>query len=127
MFSAENKPHAPGPVDTIIGEKAKFKGEVASSGSLSINGEFDGKLVSQGEVIIGLTSKVTGTVHAGSVVVSGKVEGNITATHSLEITKSGKVHGDLTGGRIVIEDGASYRGRVQVKAEGEEAEPAPQP
>jgi cytoskeletal protein CcmA (bactofilin family) len=123
IFSAENKPHTPGAVDTIIGEKAKFKGEVTSSGSLSINGEFDGKLVAQGEVIIGTASKVTGTVHAGSVVVSGKVEGNITATHSLEITKSGKVQGDLTGGRIVIEDGASYRGRVQVTAEGETVEP----
>ncbi len=126
MFSGEGKPHNPGAVDSLIGEKAKFKGEITTSGSISINGEFEGKLVSQGEVILGSNSKVSGTVQGGTVVVSGKVEGNIIAAQHLEITKSGKVNGDLTGGRIIIEDGASYRGRVKVQAPGEtETETSP--
>ena len=74
------------------------------------------------EIIVGRNSKVTGGIDGGTVVVSGKVEGNISATQNLEITKSGRVHGDLSGGRIVIEEGASYRGKVSVQATEEETE-----
>ncbi|MBN2057754.1 MAG: polymer-forming cytoskeletal protein [Candidatus Saganbacteria bacterium] len=116
IFGGEVKQSASGsPVDTIIGQKAKFKGEINTSGTLSISGEFEGRLVSSNEVIIGKGSKVTGNVAGGSVIVSGHVSGNITALGSLEITKSGRVHGDLAGGRIVIEEGAAYRGKVSVE------------
>jgi cytoskeletal protein CcmA (bactofilin family) len=122
IFKGEKKANSHGAVDSIVGEKAKFKGEIISSGAISVNGEFEGKLFADGEVMIARGSKVTGDVRAGSVVVSGKVNGNIAASQSLEITKSGKVHGDLTGGRIVIEEGSSYRGKVSVEAQevGEE-------
>ena len=111
-----------GAVDSIIGEKAKFKGELISSGAVSVNGEFEGKISSEGEVIIARGSKIIGNVQGGNVIISGKVDGNISASQTLEITKSGRVHGDLTGGRIVIEEGSSYRGRVRVEAgaKGEE-------
>lgn len=117
IFGGEVKQSASGaPIDTIIGQKARFKGEINTTGTLSISGEFEGKLVSSNEVIIGKGSKVTGSVAGGSVVVSGHVSGNIVASGALEITKSGRVHGDLVGGRIVIEEGAAYRGKVSVEA-----------
>lgn len=121
MFSSDTK-SGQGAVDSIIGEKAKFKGEIVSSGAININGEFEGKLFADGEVIIAKGSKVIGDVRAGSVVVSGKVDGNIVAGQSLEITKTGKVHGNLQGGRIVIEEGSSYRGKVSVAGSEAEAE-----
>ena len=68
-------------------------------------------------MIIGQGSQIKGEVHGGSVVVSGTVDGNITALHTLDITKSGKVIGDLCGGKIVIEEGSSYCGKVTVKAD----------
>ena len=115
IFTREKKPIGHGAVDSIIGEKAKFKGELVSSGAVSVNGEFEGKISSEGEVIIARGSKIVGNVTGGSIIVSGKVDGNITAEQNLEITKSGRVHGDLVGGRIVIEEGSSYRGRVKVE------------
>ena len=123
LFGGDNNETVSGgAVDTIIGDKAKFKGEISSAGSIRVNGEFEGKLETKGELIIGRGSKVTGSVAGGSVIVSGKVDGNILAGSSLEITKSGKVHGDLVGGRIVIEDGASYRGKVTVQQGAEAAD-----
>ncbi|MBU0671908.1 MAG: polymer-forming cytoskeletal protein [Candidatus Margulisbacteria bacterium] len=123
IFGGDDKQNVQaGAVDSIIGEKAKFKGELVSDGSVSLNGEFEGEIISKGEVIIGRGSKMVGSVKGGSVVVSGKVEGNIIASQSLEIAKSGKVHGDLAGGKIVIEEGASYRGKVSVSAAGEAPE-----
>ena len=116
IFGSDDKQIEHGAVDSIIGEKAKFKGEMTSSGAISVNGEFEGKLIARGEVIIGRSSKVVGSVSGGSVVVSGRVDGNIMASQSLEITKSGRVNGDLVGGKIIIEEGSSYRGRVRVEA-----------
>ncbi len=115
MFGGEKKSVIHGAVDSVIGEKAKFKGELVTSGAVSVNGEFEGKLSSEGEIIIGRSSKIIGDVSGVHVIVSGKVNGNIIASQSLEITKTGRVNGDLTGGRISIEEGSSYRGRVRVE------------
>lgn len=101
-------------VDSIIGQKARIKGELTTSGSVNINGEFEGKIKAEGEVIVSPGGKITGEIHGGGVVVSGLVEGNIFARDTLEIAKSGRVHGDLIGGKIVIQEGSSYQGRVKV-------------
>jgi cytoskeletal protein CcmA (bactofilin family) len=125
FFNQENKSIDHGAVDTIIGAKATFRGELESSGSVSICGRFEGKLQAKGEAIINKGSQVTGEINGGHVIISGKVDGNVTALHSLEITKSGRVSGDLTGGRIIIEDGAYYRGKVNVQS-GQEILPEPE-
>ena len=122
IFNRGKKTTESGAVDTIIGGKAKFKGEMISSGSISVSGQYEGKITASGEVIIGRGSKMLGDVHAENVVISGKVDGNIQASQSLEITKSGKVNGNLEGGRIIIEEGAVYRGKVKVANGGEKEE-----
>ena len=122
MFEKDGEERGHGAFDTIIGSKAKFKGELDSGGAVCVNGEFEGKLIAKGELLIAPGSKIVGDVSGGNVIVSGKVEGNITASHSLEITKTGRVHGDLIGGKIIIEEGSSYRGKVKVEAGKEEAQ-----
>jgi cytoskeletal protein CcmA (bactofilin family) len=110
-------------VDSVVGKQARFKGELVSSGSININGELEGTVAGEGEVIISPGGKVIGEVLGGTVVVSGRVDGNITAKATLEITKSGRVHGDLAGGKIIIEEGSYYQGRVKVESASVE-EPA---
>jgi cytoskeletal protein CcmA (bactofilin family) len=133
MLGGEKKALTQGAVDSVIGEKAKFKGELMTEGAVSVNGAFEGKLSAGGEIILSRGSKVMGDVEGGSVVVSGKVDGNISAANGLEITKTGRVNGDLAGGKITIEEGSSYHGRVKVNAEVVEEEiiiedkPAPTP
>jgi cytoskeletal protein CcmA (bactofilin family) len=115
IFSTEKKIFSQGAVDTFVGEKAKIKGEIVSSGSVSINGYFEGKISADGEVIVATEGKIVGSIIGGVVVVSGKVDGNIIGSERIEIIKTGKVHGDLSGGKIIIEDGALYSGRVKVE------------
>ena len=121
IFGMEKKNVFEG-IDSVVGGKAKFKGEIISSGSVNINGEFEGRINSEGEVILSPGSKLTGNINGGTVIISGKVDGNIIATGTLEITKSGRVHGDLVGGRIIIEEGSSYHGKVKVHSAEEEPE-----
>jgi cytoskeletal protein CcmA (bactofilin family) len=122
MFTGGKKTITQGAVDSVIGEKAKFKGELITEGAVSVSGQFEGKLVSDGEIIIGRGSRITGDIEGVNVVVSGKVNGNIVAAQNLEITKTGRVDGDLVGGKITIEEGSSYHGRVSVNASGDEEE-----
>ena len=105
-----------GGVDSVIGENARFKGELVSKGSVNINGEFEGKVKAECEVIISPAGKVVGEISGGTVIVAGRVDGNIVAKESLEVAKTGRVHGDLIGGKIIIEDGSSYHGRVKVES-----------
>lgn len=122
-----------GGVDSLIGENARFKGELNSTGPVNVNGEFEGKIRSEGEIIVSPGGKVIGEIHGGSVIVSGKVDGNITARQTLEVSKNGRVHGDLTGAKIIIDEGSTYHGRVKVESvtaeeeEKEAAEAPPQP
>jgi cytoskeletal protein CcmA (bactofilin family) len=116
IFAKEKKQINYDAVDSIIGEKAKFKGELNSSGAVSVNGEFEGIISAKGDVIVAQGSKVVGNIQANNVVVSGKVDGDITALQGLEILKSGRVNGDLTGARVIIEEGAVYCGKVTIQA-----------
>lgn len=117
LFNNKLENHNHGAVDCVIGSQARFKGELISSGSVQVSGQFEGKLDVAGELIIGAGSEVIGEISGNVVIVSGEVQGNITAKHSLEITRSGRVHGDLTGGKVLIEEGCSYTGRVSVNEE----------
>ena len=122
IFGTESKIAESAAVDSIIGSKAKVKGELVSAGSININGEFEGRVESKGDIIISRGSRVVGDVIGGNVTVSGKVDGNIYAKQALEITRSGRVSGDLAGGKIIIEEGSTYRGRVNVNSEQAEEE-----
>lgn len=101
-------------VNTIIGEDSVFKGVLHTQRSLRIEGGFEGEINSQGEVFLGESSKVKANIVGQRVVVSGEVVGNISATSGLHICKTGKVYGDLTGDQLLIEEGAIYKGRVNM-------------
>ena len=112
-------------VNSVVGEKSAFKGEFTTAGSFHINGEFEGKISVGGEVIVSSAARVLGEIDGGTIVISGRVDGNVRAKETLEITKSGRVNGDLTAQRINIEDGASYHGRVSVQ-NGNQSDQQPQ-
>jgi cytoskeletal protein CcmA (bactofilin family) len=103
-------------INSIIGEETQVKGEIISRGSVRIGGEFDGKIMAQGDVLVGEGSKVTGNIAGSKVIVSGDVNGNITATNGLEITKSGKVYGDVAADKLIVDEGAVYKGKVTLES-----------
>ena len=124
MFSGAKHSPILGGVDSIVGEHARFKGELVSRGSINVAGEFEGKIRADGEVLVSPTGKVIGEISGGNVIVTGRVDGDIVAKETLEVAKSGRVHGDLTGGRIIIDEGSVYHGRVKVESGPLPVEPA---
>jgi len=101
-------------ISTYIGKGTDFKGTIHTQGSLHIEGNMEGEIHSQGEVFIGESSKVRSNIIAKHIVISGEVIGNVEALKGLEITKRGRLYGNITGDQLTIEEGAIYKGRVNM-------------
>ncbi len=99
-----------------IGTSVIITGELTGREDLTIEGQVDGKIALREHVLtIGPQGKVNAQVVAKSVVVMGVVHGKITATEIVTIRKNGSVEGDLSAPRVVIEEGAHFRGGIDMQ------------
>jgi len=95
------------------------KGDIDGNEDLVIDGTVDGQIrLSERKLTLGPAAKVTADIHARDVVVYGYVKGNIRATGRMEIKKHGSVIGNLTTAQITIEDGADFKGSIEIERGG---------
>lgn len=108
-----------------LGKTLQLQGELTGDEDFTIEGQVRGtiQLVNQ-RLTVGPLGKITGNVTAREVVVYGQVQGNIQAQDRVEIKKSGSVVGDLKLARISIEDGAYFKGHIDIQLRAAAA-PAP--
>ena len=103
-------------METVIGTDTVIQGTVSSKGSLRVDGKIEGGITDADSVVIGETGDVQGDVNARSVVIGGKVIGNITATN-IEILSEAAIHGDIKTAALAISDGASFEGNCTMTKE----------
>jgi cytoskeletal protein CcmA (bactofilin family) len=102
-----------------IGKSVIIKGELSGSEDLYVDGQVEGSIELAGNrLIIGQHGQVRARVNAKGVIVQGKLEGNIQASERVELTKSAIVVGDITTQRVAIEEGAYFKGKVDIQREG---------
>jgi len=106
-----------------LGSSLYVKGEISGNEDLLIDGSVEGLVqLDERKLTVGATAKVTADIIAREVVVFGTVKGNLRAKDRIEIKKDGSVNGDLTTARIMIEDGAYFKGSIEIdKAEQKES------
>jgi len=98
-----------------IGASIEIKGEVTGDEDLQIDGKVHGPISLKGhELTVGSTAQLESEIHAGEVVVAGKVLGNVYARGRVDIRKDGSLIGDIASARISIEDGAHFKGRIEI-------------
>jgi cytoskeletal protein CcmA (bactofilin family) len=98
-----------------VGAGLHIKGAISGNEDLHVEGNVEGSIqLQERKLTIGANAKVTADVVAREVVVYGSVKGNVRASDRLEIKKDGSIVGELTTGRIVIEDGAHFKGSVEI-------------
>lgn len=130
LMAEPAKPSVVAPVDpgrTQFGRSLAVKGDVSGNEDLMIFGQFEGTVNVQGHCLtIGPEGKVKAEIQAARVVIYGSVHGNISVRERVEIYKSGHVVGDLIAPGISIEDGAYFKGKIEILREGEhESVPSP--
>ncbi len=99
-----------------IGKGLFIKGEITGSESLYIDGKIEGTINLPGNrLTIGKNGQVNASVNAREIVVLGKVKGNVSATDRVDIRAEGSLTGDVSAARISIEDGAFFKGGIDIK------------
>jgi cytoskeletal protein CcmA (bactofilin family) len=123
---------APARPQAVVGEQATIgkglyiKGEITGSESLYIDGKVEGSLNLPGNrVTVGRNGQVSANISAREIVVLGKVKGNVTATDRVDIRAEGSLNGDVAAARISIEDGAFFKGGIDIRKPDSKPSAAP--
>ena len=107
-----------------LGSSLRVKGDITGTEDLLIDGSVEGVIeLDERKLTVGTTAKVIADINARDVVVYGYVKGNVRAKGRIEIKKDGSVIGNLTTAQIMIEDGADFKGSIEIdRSAAEEAD-----
>jgi len=115
----------------VLGKSVIVKGQIFSREDLTIDGEVEGTVeLQEHRLTVGPNGKVVASVKAREIVVLGTIHGNVETTDKIDIRKDAKLVGDIKTARIVIEDGAYFKGNIDIiraEAPRPAAQPAPKP
>ena len=116
-----NRPVATAPGGLArVGPSLHIKGEITGNEDLELHGTVEGTVnLEERKLTVGPTAKVSADLAAREIIIYGSVKGNLRARDRIEIKKDGSVIGDLSTARIMIEDGAYFKGSIEITREGE--------
>lgn len=103
------------PDSARLGAGLQIKGHITGTESLQVDGRVDGPITLNGhELTVGRSAQLNSEIHAGQLVVCGKVVGNVHARDRVDVKRDGSIIGDISTARISIEDGAHFKGRIEI-------------
>lgn len=99
---------------TFLGTDALFKGSLSFEGTVCIEGKFEGRVDTNGTLIISETGDILADIEAGTVVCKGTIRGNVTASQKVEMHPSSKIIGNVRSPSLSIEIGAKVEGSIDM-------------
>jgi cytoskeletal protein CcmA (bactofilin family) len=116
----------PDPV-TVVGENTRISGNIEGDEDLRVKGRVDGKIRLTRTLYVEEGGIVQADLEVRVAVISGVMVGNIQASELVHITQNGRMVGDISAPRVILVDGAAFRGRVEMGEEGAQPEARPRP
>ena len=98
----------------VLNSDVEVKGTLKFSGEMTFDGKVDGDINSDGILNLGDNAVIKGTIDVGSVVVRGKITGNIVAKDKIELKAKTELFGDVRAAKLVIEEGVTFVGKTEV-------------
>lgn len=123
MFKKTPIETPPDKVNTVIGKDTCFKGSIKAKGLIRIDGEMEGEIETQGDVVIGEGGKVNLELKARHVAIAGRFEGNLEAEGKLEIKNSGIIIGSVKTNGLLVDDGAVFSGSMDMRQKDQPVRP----
>ncbi len=105
---------SPNPTKNVLNSDVEIKGNVRFTGELTFEGKLDGEINSDGTLHLGDSAVINGNINAGSVIVRGKVTGNVVAKDKIELKAKTELFGDVRSSKLVIEEGVTFVGKTEV-------------
>ena len=119
--------NTPGTAKNVLNSDVEVKGNLKFSGELTFDGKLEGEINSDGALILGDSAVVNGHITANSVIVRGKITGNITAREKVELKAKTELFGDVRAAKLVMEEGVTFVGKTEVNPNKVAPSPAPRP
>ncbi len=98
----------------VLTSDVEIKGNLKFAGELTFEGKLDGEISSDGTLQLGDSAVVNGNINATSVIVRGKVNGNIVAKDKIELKAKTELFGDIRASKLVMEEGVTFVGKTEV-------------
>ena len=98
----------------VLNSDVELKGTLKFSGEMTFDGKLDGDIVSEGTLNLGDNAVIKGNINVNSVVMRGKVNGNVTAKEKIDIKTKAELFGDIRAPRLVIEEGVTFVGKSDI-------------
>src|SRR3954468_4973459 len=105
---------APNTNKNVLTSDVEIKGNLRFSGELTFEGKLEGEINSDGTLQLGDSAVVNGNINASTVIVRGKITGNITAKDKIELKAKTELFGDVKSSKLVIEEGVTFVGKTEV-------------
>jgi cytoskeletal protein CcmA (bactofilin family) len=99
--------------ESVVAADITITGKIVGAGHVRIAGKFEGDVHIEGDLTIEKGAKLTGSIRAESVAISGEVEGNIDSAKKVELLASGVINGDVKAGSLTVAAGSRMRGRAE--------------
>jgi len=119
VASQHHQPPTVAPGVTVFGKSMKIVGEVTSDEELYLDGDLDGKLNLRNRLTVGPNSKVNANIKAQEITVFGTIKGNVESESRVSLRTGASIVGDIKTAGIVIEDGAYFKGGIDISRPGE--------
>jgi len=98
----------------VLNSDVEIKGNLKFTGELTFEGKLEGEINTDGTLHLGDSAVVNGNINAGTVIVRGKINGNILAKDKIEIKSKTELFGDVRSSKLVIEEGVTFVGKTEV-------------
>lgn len=98
----------------VLTSDVEIKGNLKFSGELTFDGKLEGEIHTDGVLNLGDNANISGNINAQSVVVRGKINGNINAKEKIEIKAKSELFGDIRATKLVVEEGVTFVGKTEV-------------
>ena len=109
----------------VLNSDVELKGTLKFTGDLTFDGKLDGDINSEGMLNLGDNAVIKGNIDVGTVVVRGKINGNVIAKEKIDIKAKTELFGDVRSAKLVIEEGVTFVGKTEVNPN--KVAPTPQP
>ncbi len=114
-----------GDLNGFLDAGSHIQGQLHFDDTFRVDGRLNGKISSQGDLVVGERGEIEGEIETGRIFVSGTVRGTLRASRRVEITATGRVYAEIETPSLVIEDGAFFEGRCAMTRGEKSARPAP--
>lgn len=110
---------------TFLGPNAVIEGTITGNEAVTVEGTVRGKINLSADLLIGTKGRVEAAVHARNVTIEGKLTGDVSADDRVELVASATVDGNIKAPKIIVAEGAKFRGNVDMGSRVPKDEPAP--